>query len=236
MERFEDVTRGLTEGLDLSGRAKRRIAEEARAHLEDEMQRCLSEGMGEDEALEEAVKRFGTAGALNGLIDAALARHQERRRRTRRALAVAGLLLFVLVVGAAFQAFDDGFTSVDAFRAVPKWAAMGIYVAGLGACAVMLVGVAVKLFGRRVVSALVAGVVVAATMFASLYFFGYTPLLDALRRIDLGERGATVAAQSFFMHLYLCWATALLLGVLCVVLRRDRATAGLLAGALGVGV
>lgn len=238
MEHFEDIARGLTEGLDLSKRVKRRIAEEAQAHLEDEMQQCLAEGMGEDEAREEAQRRFGETGALNGLIAAALARQQARHRRIRSVLVALGagaLLLTVLVVGAGFQVFDDLVTGDSDLPSVPLWAKKTLYCGVFVAFLFLLMVAAAKLFRRRVVHALIAGILVWATMFASQIVFAHTPLRGTIGWISPGESATTLAAESFFMRLYLCWAPTLVLGGLCIALCRDRAAVTWLVRILAVG-
>jgi hypothetical protein len=238
MERFEDVTRRLTEGLDLSKRARRRIAGEARAHLEDEMQRCVAEGMGEDEAQREAEKRFGEADSLKALIDAALARHQARRRRVRAALLMVGglaLLVAVLVVGAAFQALDDGVSGDHDLPSVPLWAKMTLYLSVFGVSLLLLTIAAAALFRRRVVHCIIAGVLVCATTILSEIVFAHTPLRWTIGWIYPGESAVTLAGKSFFHRLYLCWAAALPLGAVCIVLRRDRRAAVWFLRALAVG-
>ncbi len=238
MERFEDVARGLTEGLDLSKRVKRRIAEEVQAHLEDEMQRCLAQGMGEDEARKEAERRFGEAGALNELIDAALAARQARHRRIRSMLVMLGgavLLLTVLLIGAGGQTFDDLFMGDRDFPSVPLWVKMAIYLAVVAACLFLLAVAAAMLFRRRIVHTLIAGFLVCATMIASVIVFAHTPLGATIGTISVGESAITRAAESFFMRLYLCWAPALVLGGVCIVLRRDRLAAAWLVRILAVG-
>ena len=110
MSRLEEYAATIAEGLDLSAKDRKRIREEAIAHLEDETARLVAAGKEREEAEALAIEAFGSGGAIAALVDEALAGRQNRHKRAsaiRSAAAVAGLLLLAFAGGPIFILQDS---------------------------------------------------------------------------------------------------------------------------------
>ena len=157
MQNFEKYAQKVTEGLNISNSMKERIHQEVVAHLEDEMQRCLSEGLTHDEAHNTALERFGNEQTIHQLVAQALKLKEARFRRLCTICGINFTVVLVLIaigIGAWLTVFNDAVAGRDFYNSMPKIAWFIMYFgAGIG-CLVILTIIISKLFR---VSMLLAG-------------------------------------------------------------------------------
>lgn len=227
MQDFEIYAQRVIDGLDLSGAMKNRIKQEIVAHLEDEMQRCMAEGLSRAEAQDTAIERFGKEKIIGKLVAQALERKQVRFRRLCAAGAIVFVVLLVIIsigVGAWFKVFTDAVAGRDFVRSMPRFAWLVLYLgAGIG-CLAILAMVVAKLFH---VSRLLAGLcilVMLVVFHASMFLFESIPLLrETIGTVRADQSEYTRVANSFLMRLYLCWLPTIMTGTIIAILARRRA-------------
>jgi len=241
MQEFEIYAQRIIDELDLSGAMKDRIKQEIVAHLKDEMQRCLSEGITQAEAPAAAMKRFGEAQIISRLVAQALERRQARIRRLRTTSAIVFAVLLVIIsigVGAWFKVFTDAVAGRDFVRSMPgfAWWLVLYFGAGIG-CLAILAMVVAKLFH---VSRFLAGLsilAVAVVFYASMFLFGSIPFLrETIGTVRAGQSAYIRVVNSFCMRLYLCWLPTIITGAIIAVLVRRRACIFWLAMSLAIGL
>lgn len=128
--KIERFLRGLER--QLAGRP-RRFFEEARDHLQETIEELRSEGWTEDEALREALRRFGS----KEIIADAFAREEsmETRGITMMRTLVLGLASLTSLVAAAIA--SHGLSAEEVDEASPIWTAVKLF----GCVVVLLAGV-----------------------------------------------------------------------------------------------
>lgn len=240
MQDFEEYAQQVTDGLDLSDAMKERIKQEMAAHLEDEMQRCLSEGLTQARAHGAALERFGKEQTIGRLVAQALALKEARFRRVRAACAVGlGILLVIVcvVIGAWFNIFDDAVSGTDFVKSLPSFIWPILYLGTAIGCLTILAMVVAKLFG---VSRLLAGLCTVALVVifcASMFLFSSIPLLrETIGTIRSGQSAQTRVSNSFLMRLYLCWAPTVIAGAIMSLLAKRRTCILWLSVSFAVGL
>lgn len=240
MQDFEEYAQHVTDGLDLSDAMKERIQQEVIAHLEDEMQRCLSEGLTHTKAHDAALERFGNEQIIHRLVAQALELKEAHFRRVRAASAIAlGVLLVIIsvVIGAWFNIFDDAVSGTDFVKSLPAMIWPVLYIgAGIG-CLAILAMVVAKLFG---VSRLLAGLCMIALVVifcASMFLFKSIPLLrETIGTIRSGQSAQTRVVNAFLMRLYLCWVPTVIAGVIISLLAKRHDLILWLSASFGTGL
>ena len=240
MQDFEEYAQQVTDGLDLSDAMKERIKQEIVAHLEDEMQRCLSEGLTQAKAHDAALERFGKEQTIHRLVAQALALKEARFRRVRVARAVGlGILLVIVcvVIGAWFNVFDDAVSGTDFVKSLPGLIWPIVYVGTAIGCLIILAMVVAKLFH---VSRLLAGLCTVALVvifFVSMFLFKSMPLLrETIGTIRSGQSAQTRVSNAFLMRLYLCWVPTVIAGAIISLLTKRRACILWLSLSFAVGL
>ena len=240
MQDFKEYAQHVTDGLDLSDAVKKRIQQEVVAHLEDEMHRCLSEGLTPAKAQDVALERFGNEQTIHGLVAQALAHKEDRFRQVREARVIAvGIMLIVssVVIGAWFNVFDDAVSGTDFVNSLPGLVWPILYFGtGIGCLAILTIVVA-KLFR---VSRLLAGlcVITLVVIFgASMFLFESIPLLrETIKTVRSGQSAQTSVVHSFLMRLYLCWVPTVIAGVIISILAKRRDLILWLSTSFGIGL
>lgn len=240
MQDFEEYAQKVIGGLDLSKTMKERIQQEVVAHLEDEMQRCLSEGLTHAKAHEAALERFGNEQTIHRLVAQAL---ELKEARFRRLCTVIGIIFAVVLVlaaigiGAWLTVFKDAVAGRDFRNSMPRLAWLAMYLgAGVG-CLAILAMVVAKLFR---VSRLLAGlcmIVLVVIFYASMFLFKSIPLLrETIGTIRPDQSAQTLVVHSFLMRLYLCWVPTVIAGVIISLLAKRRDLILWLSASFGIGL
>jgi hypothetical protein len=219
---------------------KVRIQQEVVAHLEDEMQRCLSEGLTNAEAHNAALERFGDEQTIHRLVAQALELKEARFRRLCTVIGIIFALVLVIVaigIGAWLTVFKDAVAGRDFRNSMPKFAWLVMYVgAGIG-CLAILAMVVAKLFR---VSRLLAGlcmIVSVMIFYVSMYLFQSIPLLrETIGTIRSGQSAQALVINSFLMRLYLCWVPTVIVGVVISLLAKCRDLILWLSASFGIGL
>ncbi len=240
MKEFEAYAQSVTAGLDLSEAMKTRIAEEVVAHLEDEAQRCRTEGMSPAEAQRAALERFGKGQIIGRLIAGALARKQWRFRQwcaTRTAVVATVLVLASIAVGAWFTVFNDAVAGREFVQSLPRLVWFILYLGGFLGCLAILAVIVAPLFRVRWVIALLSFVAMALIFYASLSLFTAIPALrETIGMIRPGQSERTSVVNAFCMRLYLCWVPTVATGILLAFVSRRRARLLWLTAPLAIGL
>lgn len=226
MQEFEIYAQRIIDELDLSGAMKDRIKQEIVAHLKDEMQRCLSEGITQAEAPAAAIKRFGEEQIISRLVAQALERRQARIRRLRTTSAIVFAVLLVIIsigVGAWFKVFTDAVAGRDFVRSMPRFAWLVLYLgAGIG-CLAILAMVVAKLFHISRFLAALSILAVAVVFYASMFLFRSIPFLrETIGTVRAGQSAYIRVVNSFCMRLYLCWLPTIITGAIIAFLACRR--------------
>ena len=240
MQDFEEYAQQVTDGLDLSDAMKERIKQEMVAHLEDEMQRCLSEGLTQAKARDAALERFGKEQTIRRLVAQALALKEARFRQLCTVGGIVFAVALVLVaigIGAWLTVFKDAVAGRDFRNSMPGFAWQVLYFgAGIG-CLAILAMVVAKLFR---VSRLLAGlcmVVLIIIFWASMFLFHSIPLLrETIGTIRPGQSAQTLVAHSFLMRLYLCWVPTVIAGAIMFLSAKRRACILWLSVSFAIGL
>jgi hypothetical protein len=240
MQGFEEYAQQVTDGLDLSDAMKQRIRQEVVTHLEDEMQRCLSEGLTQDKAYDAALERFGNEQTIRRLVAQALELKEVRFRRlciVSGIIFAAALVLVAIGTGAWLTVFKDAVAGRDFRNSMPRLAWQVMYLgAGIG-CLAILAMVIAKLFrvGRLLTGlCLIASVVI---FYASMFLFQSIPFLrETIGTIRTGQSARTLIVHSFLMRLYLCWVPTIIVGVIISLLAKRRACILWLSVSFAVGL
>jgi hypothetical protein len=240
MQDFEKYAQQVTVGLDLSDVMKERIKQEMVAHLEDEMQRCLSGGLAQGEARDTAIELFGKEQTIRLLVAQALSLKEARFRRlctVSGILFAAALVLVAIGIGAWMTVFKDAVAGSDFRNSMPEFDWKVLYLgAGIG-CLAILAMVVAKLFR---VSRLLAGLCMLALIvifYASMYLFHVIPpLRETIGTIRPGQSGRADVVNAFLMRLYLCWAPTVITGVIISLLAKRRACILWLSVSFGTGL
>jgi hypothetical protein len=240
MQDFKEYAQHVTDGLNLSDTMKKRIQQEVVAHLEDEMHRCLSEGLTPANAQDVALERFGNEQTIHRLVAQAL---ELKEARFRRLCIVSGIIFAVVLVlvaigiGAWLTVFKDAVAGRDFRNSMPRLAWLVMYLgAGIG-CLAILAMVVAKLFR---VGRLLAGLCMIASVvifYVSMYLFDSIPLLrETIGTIRSGQSAQTLAVHSFLMRLYLCWVPTVITGVIISLLAKRRDLILWLSVSFGIGL
>jgi len=241
MQEFEIYAQRIIDELDLSGSMKDRIKREIVAHLKDEMQQCLSEGITQAEAPSVAIKRFGEEQIISRLVAQALERRQARIRRLRTIIAIVFAVLLVIIsigVGAWFKVFTDAVAGRDFVRSMPgfAWWLVLYFGAGIG-CLAILAMVVAKLFHVSRFLAALSILVVVVVFYVSMSLFELIPFLrETIGTARANQSAYTRALNSFLMRLYLCWLPTIVIGTIIALLVRRRVCIFWLAMSLTTGL
>lgn len=240
MQDFEGYAQHVTDGLDLSDTMKERIRQEVVAHLEDEVQRCLAEGLEPVKAHDVALERFGNEQTIHRLVAQALELKEARFRRLCTVIGIIFAVVLVLVaigIGAWLTVFKDAVAGHDFRNSMPKLAWLVMYLgAGVG-CLAILAMVVAKLF--RVSRLLASLCMIASVMifYTSMFLFESIPLLrETIGTIRSGQSAQTLVAHSFLMRLYLCWVPTVIAGVIISLLAKRRDLILWLSASFGIGL
>ena len=240
MQSFEEYAQQVTEGLDLSVAMRERIKLEIVSHLEDETQRCVSEGLGQAEAHDAAVERFGKEQTIRLLVAQALAQRQARFRRVctmSGIISAVALILVAIGIGAWMTVFKDAVAGRDFYNSMPRLAWLVLYLGGGIGCLAILAMVVARLFR---VSRLLAGlcmVALIAIFWVSMFLFhSIPPLRETIGTIRPGQSGKTDVTNAFLMRLYLCWAPTVITGIIMFLLAKRRACILWLSASFGTGL
>lgn len=240
MQDFEEYAKHVTDGLDLSGAMKERIQQEVVAHLEDEMQRCLSKGLKPAKAHDAALERFGNEQTIHRLVAQALELKEARFRRLCTVIGIIFAVVLVLVtigIGAWLTVFKDAVAGRDFRNSMPRLAWLVMYLGADVGCLTILAVVVAKLFR---VSRLLAGLCIIALVvifYASMFLFESIPLLrKTIGTIRSGQSAQTLVVHSFLMRLYLCWVPTVIAGVIISLLAKRRDLVLWLSASFSIGL
>ncbi|MHC4170373.1 MAG: permease prefix domain 1-containing protein [Planctomycetota bacterium] len=240
MQSFEEYAQQVTDELDLSDVMKERIKQEIVAHLEDEMQRCLSEGLTQADAHGIALERFGKEQTISRLVAQALAQKQARFRRRCTVSGIVfavGLILVAIGVGAWMTVFKDAVAGRDFSSSMPRLAWLVMYLGASVGCLAILAMVVAALFRVSRLLAALSIIAVVVIFYVSMYLFHVIPpLRETIGTIRAGQSGETRVINSFLMRLYLCWVPTVMTGAIMAMLARRRAYILWLSACFGTGL